>query len=107
MACEGGLVTLLCIFWVLRCSLVGHRNRHMTDACCCVVVTHNKVAVGLRHADVMKLFHSDDVSNRPARKMSHLASYPSCRKAISLRGRTGQRYPAASFLSPCGGPFVL
>jgi hypothetical protein len=60
----------------------------MTNACCCVVVTHNKVVVGLRHADVMKLFHSDDVSNRPARKMSRLASYPSCSKAISLRGRT-------------------
>lgn len=57
----------------------------MTNACCCVVVTHNKVAVGLRHADVMKLFHSDDVSNRPARNMSHLASYPSYSKAISCR----------------------
>ena len=57
----------------------------MTNACCCVVVTHNKVAVGLRHADVMKLFHSDDVSCRPARKMSHLASYPSCKSDITAR----------------------
>jgi hypothetical protein len=59
----------------------------MTNACCCVVVTHNCVVVGLRHADVMKLFHSDDVSNRPATDMSRLATGPCCSKAISLSSK--------------------